>query len=155
MTKEIFFAHKEGIAEAMRSALIMSKHRGYALHSYCLTHDTITVCVLKDDTDEAKIGKLKEVNKYCELYGAPSIHDSTEKPNCVSYFRGTYYAFRKPKLRDKIEDTQIEQKMRTLVRKELGLHVYQDLECKVMALFKEGHISWDEVMEQHGKACTL
>ncbi len=155
MTKEIFFAHKEGITEAMNSALIMSKHRGKALHKYCETYDNIIVTIKKECTEEEFGLAIEKIYKLSHDYGAPTIAFTTHTPHCIERTTGAMYSFKIPKLRDRIEESQVAQKMKTLIRKELGLKTYDNLECKVMQLFKDGHISWDEVQAQHGVACKL
>lgn len=155
MKLEIFNAHKDGIREAMQSALIMSKYRGEAMHKYCLIRTYDVIEIRKADTKEDIIAKLEEVVRYTKEYGAPKIDFVKHREHCTSKTISTTYAFAVYKMRDKIEESQVSTRMKLLVKKELGLGKWADLECRVMALYKAGHIGWEEVQSQHGVSCTL
>ncbi len=58
-------------------------------------------------------------------------------------------------VRDKIAKYQIEDTMKALVKKHMGLKPYQTLDCKVMDLYKAGTITWDEAKEAIHKDCDL
>jgi len=133
MKLDIFWAHKEGISQAMRSALIMSKALGRPMHDYCEYTDNVTIQLNKglvEDTDEV-MEKLQSVQAYIDNGYTLKIDGDTRADGRYDYFHCAYFKLSKKLLRNKIEDTQIEDAMRTLLRKEMGLRPYREIECKV------------------------
>jgi len=155
MTKDIFFAHKQGIEENMKENLIFAKATGKPAKKYCYEEEKIIVTVVKECTDSEYGDRIEEVYQYGLLYGKPDITFVTETPHCITKTIGTRYVFKVPKLRSEITEEMVSYRMKKLVRKQLRLTTYEHIECKVLALFKEGKISWDMVKEQHGKGCSV
>ena len=69
------------------------------------------------------------------------------------YFKAMQVIIPSIVIRDKIENEQIENAMRQLVKKELRLKEWENLECKVMALYKQSLIEWEDVVLAHKIEC--
>jgi len=59
------------------------------------------------------------------------------------------------KLRDEVSDYTVKRYMQKIVAKQLGLYYWQTPECKILKLFKEGTITWEEVVKAHKDTCDL
>lgn len=157
MTLDIFWAHKEGITQAMKSALIMSKALNKPMHDYCEYKDYITISFDKgkvEDINEA-MDKLQRVQSLIDDGYTLKIDGETYADGRYDYFHRADFKLSKKLLRDKIEDTQIEDAMRALLKKEMGLGLYKEIECKVIALYKEGKIEWEDVVKAHTTNCKM
>jgi len=147
MTLDTFWAHKEGITEAMRSSLIMSKHLNKPMHDYCEYIEHIVVTINKGKDKD--LSELQEIQHLLDEGYELNVDGDTKQEGRYDYFRCVHFKFSKKLLRDKIKDTQIEDAMIALLKKEMGLTYYAAIECKVMSLFKEGKIDWDDVIKTH------
>ena len=73
-------------------------------------------------------------------------------------FIGTLYNLYYKVLRTEIQEEQVKDKMKTIVKNQLKKELktsWISLECKVMELFKAGTITWEDVVEAHRNACEF
>lgn len=59
------------------------------------------------------------------------------------------------KTREVLSDLATKSHLRRIMARQLGLHSWQTPECKLVDLFKEGIISWDDLVKSHKKDCEL
>jgi len=155
MKVEQFFARKQMMKQTMDATLAKSKLEGRALKPYCLRTEYITVVLLEADTPLLLQAKLLRIQHNTEKYGSPKIDGILEYMHCTNYYKGTTFKFTNTLLRDEITEMQVQDRMRNMIRSELGLKSHATIECKVMDLYKKGLIEWDTVKAQHGVACSL
>ncbi len=83
------------------------------------------------------------------------VEQYTERGYCIDSFVGTKYIFVHRVLVDEVTEQMVQKRMRKFVVRQLGLKYEHHLKCEVMKLFKEGKISWDDVIAQHTEGCSI
>ena len=100
---------------------------------------------------------LQDVADYMVRYPNAELQMEavTRTPYCTTYFIGTQFVFTRKVLVGAIEQWQIDEAMKKYVKKQLFLGDYDALECRVMDLFKQGKIDWNDVKQMHKGTCSL
>jgi len=156
MTLEIFKAHKQGIREAMNSALIMSKYKNTPLHSYTTYSHIEVISIHKELEGEELLHQLDRVKKLASKPNTTLVQrGQTKVSGRYDIFHSVDYIVTTELFRDRITEEQIEDAMKTLVKKAMGLASYEYLNCQVMAIYKRGEITWDEAVQAHKEDCSL
>ena len=156
MKLHIFKAHYQGIEETMKSTLIMSKALNRPLKDYCEKIETETVSIHKDDNEEELRRKQELISSLTlKANTTMSIKGYTKQDGRYDFFNFLEYRFETKVIREVISKNQIEEAMKRLVKKAIGLQSYSYLNCQVMALYKQELIGWDEVVTAHTKECQL
>ncbi len=158
MTREHFFAHKEGIASNMRANLLFAKATGRIIQPYC-AEKSIHNMVIYDDAErnERPVADiLEDILAISREHNVPvKLSDFKEWGTCVHYHVGTQFTTTTPLIRKTITEEQIKDEMRKFVMKKLKLGDHATLECRVMELYKQGKIEWADVVEAHKGQCEL
>jgi hypothetical protein len=151
MKLSTFNAHREGIAQTMRENLTFSKHVGYPIKDYCGKEQIVTISFDKDIEPNELREKLEKALHH--LNDKAYVGGTTFSSGRYDYFKAMQVIIPSIVIRDKIENEQIENAMRQLVKKELRLKEWENLECKVMALYKQSLIEWEDVVLAHKIEC--
>ncbi len=156
MKLHTFKAHYQGIEEAMKSTLIMSKALNRPLATYCEKLETETVSIHKADSEE-ELRRKQELISALTLKAntTMSINGYTKQKGRYDFFHFLEYRFETKVIRTNIHKNQIEEAMKKLVKKAIGIQSYSYLNCQVMALYKQELIGWDEVVKAHKEECKL
>lgn len=111
-----------------------------------------------DKDEEDSIEKIKNLNKFLSSVNNPSV-DSCPRTKTVygGYeFIGFEYVVIHKKLKENIDEKAIKSKMKSIVgsilRKSTKQH-WITPDCAIMELFKQGRISWDDVVLAHTIDC--
>jgi len=158
MKLHIFKAHKQGITEAMQETLTMSKALGRPLKDYCIQEVKEDVYIYaNEDRNELDLDEL--LYKVEQLRKKPnstmSIHGGTKPAGRYDYFSYVRFIATIDTIKDTIEPHQIEEAMKLLVKKHMGLKSYANLDCKIMDLYKSEVITWEEATEAMHKQCEI
>jgi hypothetical protein len=171
MTPELFFAHKEGIKQNMEQNLLFAKATNKVAPNYCYKNEFRSFKVMKGDSLQDIHSALTEVQNALHearvgsmvgKCGKPRIiiEEITERPHCTTYFKGTDYQVVVPVLRPYIDLKQVEYEMKeyviSLLRnpKDPSWYIF-NLKCEVLKLFKDGKITWDDVVSAHKEDCDV
>ncbi len=152
-----FNAHKQGIAEAMQETLTLSKHLNRPLKEYCIIYryETVTIPQNEDDRDKPLEELLNDLNALREIPNSTlSMDGYTKASGRYDYFDRVVYTAKITCIRDSINPSQVEDAMKVLVKKAIGLKSYQHLDCKVMKLYKQSKITWEEAKETMLEECS-
>jgi len=156
MKLHIFKAHYQGIEESMRETLTMSKALNRPLKPYCVKLESETVSIHKDNSEEELRRKQELISSLTlKANTTMSIKGYTKQDGRYDYFNFLDYRFETEVIREVIHKSQIEEVMKKLVKKAIGIQSYSYLNCQVMALYKQELIGWDEVVTAHTKECQL
>lgn len=170
MTLEAFKKHKLLIRESLERNLakdILMVNNGvqtYREDSVITRYKEIKI--LKEDNIVLKLKKLdKEINKLRAVSGVTiSQRAITKMEHCHKSFEGTLFTVYYKELRTSITDKQVEDIMRKYVSKMLTSiekrntgYIWErvSVDCKVMDLFKQGKISWEDCVEAHKIECKF
>jgi len=146
---------------AQDTLMVMSGIQTYRKDSVKEVVKSIKVLNDKDTEDSLKeLDKLintKRAIKYLNIEQRPI----TKIEYCREEFIGTEYLVTYKVLRDKIDDRQVERHLRTFISKKLtGKKVLYNWErttpdCKLMGLFMQGKLSWEDYVEAHKSNCKV
>jgi len=152
MTRTQFFKEKANIAKRLNHFLAMSKHVGYPVHTSCIDkvygHFTVPEGKLSD-YDRARLIESLQSDSQIEFEGitkATGRHDYFDRLRVVEVAH---------EVKDSIPQQAIDKEMKSFVRRAMKLDRWTDLDCKVMQLFKDGVIEWDEVVKAHNGDCQI
>ena len=79
----------------------------------------------------------------------------TKWENCTNKPLGIEYQISYPIIRDEILPEQVEAVMRSHIKNKLNLGTWDELNCRIMDLFKRDLIDWAEVEKAHKGDCQL
>jgi hypothetical protein len=110
--------------------------------------------------------RLKELHSVINTFRAIKYLKIEQRPitnrvHCRDEFIGTEYLITYRVLRLEIDDRQVEKHLRTFISKKLtGKKVLYDFErttpdCKLMGLFMQGKLSWEDCVEAHKSNCKV
>ena len=169
MTLEQFKAEKARIRASLEAILKMDTlkyKRGLPVREHSLITKMEHFTIKDSSKDIAK--ELSDITSFIAnklAYGIKCkvIQSYLKKQKCCyrsANTIGTIYSVVWEELRTKIEDEQVEDIMKAYVRKMLTnpkkrKHSWElvQLDCKVMELFKEGKITWEDCVKAHNTAC--
>lgn len=156
MTREKFAEHKAQLKRTMEYQLSLSKVYNKPLSNYCGYTDVKTITLNENDTEQDLRDKLLEIAIFMQ-YDNTTLTQSghTRASGRYDFFDHVNYNFNTIRVRDELPDQAVEEAMKQLVKRHLGLKPYEHLECKVMQLFKEGIIEWADVIEAHKGDCEI
>ncbi len=156
MTRELFQIHKQNTKNYLNYMLKMSHYLNRPLIEECEDSYITNISTHKDATEAEVRRHLAQVQ---ELLAKPNttlrLVGDTKQSGRYDFFDSISYRFETEIVKETIEDYQVVESMRNLVKRHLGLREWAHLECKVMQLFKDGVIGWEQVVEAHKGDCNL
>lgn len=129
--------------------------RGLPVRRDSLENVRTTFSFDKDDKDS--IEKIKNLNEFLSSVNNPSV-DSYPRTKTVygGYeFIGFEYLVTHKKLKENMDEKAIKAKMKSIVGNILrkSTKYWTTPDCAIMELFKQGKISWDDVVLAHTIDC--
>ena len=153
-----FKAHKQGIRENMEANLIWDSYHGTMKHKSSIETSVKYVEIKFDEEPPAVLGKMEFIAGMIREGIKIDQYEITETPYCTKYMKGVRYSYPVKTLRTEITDRQVTTAMRHLIHKKINADAgqrVQNIDCRVMDLFKAGKIDWDTVIESHKGHCSL
>ena len=110
--------------------------------------------------------RLKQLNKMIDTKRLINYINVEQVPitvnsNCRKEFIGTKYLITYKVLRYEIDDSQVNKHLRTFISKALtgtkSTHFWERVvpDCKLIKLFRQGKLSWDDCVSAHNSNCGL
>jgi len=164
MTLEQFNAHKEQIRTNLQEHLAIDRllyskgqHSGFRKNSLKKKFINIEI-----KHKECNIKKLTALTTLLEIKNRELKVDNLMEYgtcSCKNKVVGVRYTIEWDEIREEIEEAQVEVIMKAYIFKLLNIHNKFPwnftLDCKVMKLFKEGKIDWDETIKSHNEDCNI
>jgi len=153
-----FEAHKQGIRENMEQNLIWDKYHGTLKHKSSIKTEARFIRIKFDDTPEDILNSMEQVTWLMRDGIKVEQNEISEQPYCTKRLIGVSYSYEHKSIREEITDRQVTTAMRHLIHKKLNADAgqrVQNIDCRVMDLFKAGKIDWDTVIESHKGDCSL
>lgn len=165
-----FLEHKAKIKQSLQANLLKDK-KAYSRGGKSFRKDSLKLCLdfITISADSKTL--VKDIQQLNSLIGGTRLTDievkaeaQTKYEHCSTVFVGTKYTVSWYELRDEIEDKQVEAHMKNYVKKMIERDIKKIynhtpygifLECKVMKLYKEGKIKWEDVVRLHKEECAL
>jgi len=155
MQLHIFKAHKQGISENMEQNLIHAKATdNREAPDYCFTKQYETIEIHKSIEGEDLLHQLERGVELAK-HGTLKARGRTKQEGRYDFYNSIDYTVTTKHFRTHIEDEQVEEVMKALVKKAMGLRSYDYLNCQVMAIYKRGEITWQEATQAHKEDCNL
>jgi len=152
MTLAHFNEVKKNTEAYMNHMLGMSRHIGYPLEKFCGHSVAETVTIEEGEDYEVVAERLKYLATMTEPI---TVSGSTRASGRYDYFDRVHFTIERHQVRPEIAHEQVQDRMKQFVKRELGLKAWDTLHCRVMDLFKQGKIDWDEVIKAHEGSCEL
>ena len=153
-----FEAHKIGIRENMEQNLIWDKYHGTLKHKSSIETNVKSLSIMFDEEHKAYLGKMQFITKLLTQGVKVEMDEISETPYCTKRMVGVRYSYPVRSLREEISDRQVTTAMRRFIHskinKDAGKRI-DNIDCKVMDLFKAGKIDWTTVVESHSVNCSL
>lgn len=112
--------------------------------------------LLDGASTEETLSLMKAVVELAEHTGGTIIHMTYETSvGRVGYYSHTNYYVTYTTVVDEISDQLVKDTVQKAIRNMMGLSPWRYLDCKVFQLFREGKISWEDVVKSHKEDCTL
>jgi len=155
MQLHTFKAHKQGIKENMEQNLIHAKATdNREAPDYCFTKQYETIEIHKSIKGEDLLHQLERVTQLAK-HGTLTQRGKTKQEGRYDFYNSIDYIVTTKHFRQTIGDDQVEEAMKDLVKKAMGLRSYDYLNCQVMAIYKKGEITWQEATQAHKEDCNL
>lgn len=105
---------------------------------------------------EETLSLMKAVVELAEHTGGTITHQTFETSSGrVGYYSHTNYYVKYKVLVDEVTDSMVKKDTKKALLNIMGLSPWGYLDCKVFQLFREGKISWEDVVKSHKEDCTL
>ena len=159
MTLEQFLGQKEAIKDNLEWLLVEAKHMqslGGTHFRSCLTkYKTVTMLVRMSykyaEDDIKRLMTYKRAFPNVQMI----VYPQTKREYCQTEFVGTYYEFKHYHLVDEITEKMVKDRMMEFVKSKLGMKSWETLDCQVMQFFKQGKITWEDVVSAHKEGCSI
>ncbi len=113
------------------------------------------------EIDETKLFKLEEGYSSTELRtimenlpeGTVSIKGHTRVSGRHDFFSHLTIAVTTYKKLEKIEPLHVKRMLQPIIAKQLGMYSWQTPDCRILELYKDGSITWEECVKAHNVSC--
>ena len=154
MTLDHFNSVKKNTEDYMNYMLGMSRYLGKPLEKFCGHEIHETIVIEEDEPQDTLHIKLKRI-LLLSFNSDVKVTGDTRPSGRYDYFKSASFTVARPELRTSIHPDQVQGEMKEFVRKQLGLGKWDTIRCRVIDLFKQGIIEWDDVVKAHGGDCEL
>lgn len=154
MTLEQFNKLKEQTAANLNRKLALSKD------SRCYPYQAVLKGMSKEfrlqDAMQGQLELLKEITKFADSVNGIVTHTSHDDGRGrVGYYDHTTFSVKYYEVVDEITDTKLKETVHKALRGIMGLSKYSYIDCKLMQLFKDGKLSWEDLVKAHKEDCSL
>ena len=154
MTREKLTELRVIVAEQCNKLLESARTNGVLLSKdYTVIKEKFSITV-EEKPNQQKLLELQEFlteHKNLSLTMESMLYSSGR----YDYFKYVKYIATSYELVNEVPEEVITGFMKSIVKKQLGLYKHDYLDCKVMKMFKEGIITWEETKRLHHEDCSL
>jgi hypothetical protein len=154
MKKEQFFELKDKIQKDLDRKLQLSKDP--RLGDYPVAFKEVSKKFrLQYDMDN-QLQLLKEITAFADEVNGVITHTSHDDGRGrVGYYDHTTFYVEYLEVVDEITKAKLKDTVHKALCGIMGLSEYAHIDCKLMQLYKDGKLSWEDLIKAHKEDCTL
>lgn len=108
------------------------------------------------DAMQGQLELLKEITKFADSVNGIVTHTSHDDgKGHVGYYDHTTFSVKYYEVVNEITDTLLKDTVHKALRGIMGLSKYSYIDCKLMQLFKDSKLSWEDLVKAHKEDCSL
>ena len=154
MTLEQFSDFKEQVQKDLNRKLKLSQDARCATYHIAM-QDKEQSFTLQDNM-EGQLELLKEVIAFAEkVQGTVSHSPKEDSRGRVGYYSHTIFTVSYKEVMAEITEEKVKETVKKALKGMMGLSRYSYIDCKLMQLFKEGKLSWEDLVKAHKTDCSL